>query len=200
MAKRKKKSDGTVTGNVPSTFTPYDPTSNYGRTKEKPYLNTSAGHHAIDQDPTGYLGYVARRAGVDTSGATGDPFGSYLKNNAFAGIKSSYDAAVNSNPELSFAHYAQSQGIPGDQAALTGGNVLNTGNVYTSSSGVVDVPKVKNKKKEDKFQNLMPGITQAPNLDQWMAQMRHNYSKLTPQQQGTSGPGYARGPAGWSVY
>ena len=209
MPKRRKKANGTVAGNVPSTPTGFNPNANYGYDKKPPYLESSAGHHAIDQDKQGFLGYAFRQAGVGS--ANPSPFGAWMQNNYLPSIESDYDAASKINPELSFAHYAQTRGIPGAQAGMgTGGGAINTGNSYTSSSGMAGGgiaaqpdptgKKGKKGKKPPKFQPYMQGVVQQPNMNMAMSTARHEWSKLTPEQQGTSGPAYARGPAGWSVY
>lgn len=198
----KKKKNGTVTGSIPSFASGFNPNSTYGRTKKDPFLNTSAGHNAIGSDKQGYLGYLARMGGVNTSSANPSAFGSWLQNNKFADIENDYNAATNINPELSFAHYTQTLGMPGDAAKMkTDG--MATGNAYTSSStGAVPAAggKKGKKGKAPKFNQYAQGVVQGQSMADPVAQWRREFARLTPQQQGTYSQGYAFGPAGWSVF
>lgn len=199
-----KKKNGQITGTMPGFSTGFDPAATYGRTKKEPFLTTAAGHHKIDQDPEGYLGLFAKANGVNVDSATASPFAAWFKNNYMGQVKGDYDRAKAINPELSFAHYAQSRGIPGDPTKLGGGNTatpVNTGNVYTSSSGVAPVPVPSQKGKHaPKFNNYAQGVVQQNSGALEMARARHEWAKLTPEQQGVAPQGYAYGPAGWSVY
>lgn len=192
-----KKKNQTVPGTIPSFATGFNPNATYGRTKKEPFLNTSAGQHAIDQDHGGYLGFIGRRGGIDM--AAGDPFTAWLNNTKFKQIEDDYNAATKVNPELSFAHYTQTLGIPGNQASMNQGGGVNTGNSFTSSS-VGPVPAQKQGKKAPKFQQYAQGVVQAPNLNQAMANWRKDFAKLTPEQQGLQRQGYQYGPTGWSVF
>jgi hypothetical protein len=205
MPKKRNKKNGTIQATTPSFATGFNPNSTYGRTKKEPFLSTSAGHNAIGQDKQGYLGYIARQGGVNVSSANPSAFGQWLQNNKFADIENDYNAATNINPELSFAHYAQTLGIPGDPTKLkTDG--MATNNAYTANSTIGSVPaatgggKGKKKNKPPKFNQYAQGVVQGGSMATPVAQWRREFARLTPQQQGTYSQGYAFGPAGWSVF
>lgn len=208
MARRKRKGSGggSVTGTVPGSFADFNANATYGRTKAQPFLNTASGHNMINNDHTGYLNYVMRNSGVNMNGS--GAFESWLANNKFKEIEDNFNNANMINPELTFAKYTQTMGIPGDQKNIRLSGPQNTGNAFTSSSGIAAPPSLANVpaapgrrgKKPPKFDQFMGGVAQAQNTDALLAQLRHDFSKLTPEQQGTYRAGYAKSPAGWSVF
>lgn len=197
MANRRKKTPK-VPGSMPSSLTTFDPTSNYGRTKKTPYLNTSVGHRDINKDHRGYFNTLWTRGGVDMSGA--QPFHQWLNTAGFDRFETGYNAARQTNPKLSFAHYMQTTGVPGNAANF---KPSNTGNSFTSTSSPVfeGSTKATLTKKKGKFQrDAFPAAANVASLDDWMARQRLEYAKLTPEQSGEYMAGYTMGPARWSVY
>lgn len=127
--------------------------SMYGYTGSTPYLNTDEGILAADLDPEGYLAYLHGRKGFSSPGTPGgaQPFNQWLMQERYPALMDAYKAAHLVNPNLNFVQYMQTMGVPVDaanhvagyQPPLGTGQAVDTGNPFTSSSGIgVSVPKM----------------------------------------------------------
>lgn len=120
--------------------------SMYGYTGSVPYLNTDEGITAADLDPEGYLTYLHGRKGFSSPGTIGgaQPFNQWLMNERYPALVDAYKAAHLVNPNLNFVQYMQTMGVPADAANHTAGyqppmgtgQAVDTGNPFTSSSGI----------------------------------------------------------------
>lgn len=186
-----KPSRRKVPGTYPTTPSPFDQTANYGRTKSTPYLNTSLGHQDINKDHGGYYNYLLNKAGVNTAEGA-QPFHQWLKTAGMDRFETGYNNARLQNPKLSFAHYMQTTGVPGDANLFT---------AEATGAGAAAATRGRGKKR-NKFNQYVNGAeNSATDLANWMKDQRLAYRKLTPEQSGEFMPGYAMmGPSRWSVY
>lgn len=120
--------------------------SMYGYTGSTPYLNTDEGILAANGDPEGYLTYLHGRKGFSSPGTVGgsQPFNQWLMNERYPALVDAWNAASLVNPNLNFVQYMQTMGVPADAANHTAGyqppmgtgQAVDTGNPFTSSSGI----------------------------------------------------------------
>lgn len=119
--------------------------SNYGY-GGSPYLNTDEGITAADLDPEGYLTYLHGRKGFSAPGTVGgsQPFNQWLMQERYPALMDAYKGAHLVNPNLNFVQYMQTMGVPADaanhfagpQVPMGTGQAVDTGNPFTSSSGI----------------------------------------------------------------
>lgn len=135
----------------------FDDDSAYGRKPDKPYLDTPKGIYDANANPQEYFQSLMAASGLGGGPGQNPVWRDFVANRAYEMANSAYQRARFVNPELGFAQFAQTMGVPrsaanhaagpqvpmgtGQPAAPVGaapavGQPIDTGNPFTSSSGV----------------------------------------------------------------
>jgi hypothetical protein len=175
----KRKQAGNFTGSF------YDRAAQYGRTKNKPYVNTQKGRFDAQANKEDYyqwlLGEQGLMSGPAPLGARGaNPFNQFLQGDYYNSLIGGYNGArMQSGGRLEFKDYMKSVGWGSNQPS---------GGLSQAAPGAIGAP------------NPFTTTSAPPAQPSGVDHARRAFLSLMPQERGQDRPATGYRPGRWSVF